>query len=76
MAGFFASKQRKIMLTQELTEYNNNIIGPFELDRREQKENEGPFLHIKRPGSKKPKASKKIKWPILLRRKRNSLFNY
>ena len=76
MAGFFGSKAKKDNANPGTDEDNNNIIGPFELDRREQKEMKALFCISKDKDRKKPKASKKSKMPILPRRKRNSLFNY
>ena len=52
MAGLFGSKAKKDNASPG-TANNNTIIGPFELDRREQKEMRALFCISKRQGSKK-----------------------
>ena len=61
MAGLFASKTTKDNANPGTDEYNNNIIGPFELDRREQKEMKALFCTSKDQDRKNLKTSKKSK---------------
>ena len=61
MAGFFGSKAKKDNASPGTDEDNNTIIGPFELDRREQKEMKALFCISKDKDRKKPKDSKKSK---------------
>ena len=76
MAGLFGSKAKKDNANPGTDEYNNNIIGPFELDRREQKEMKALFCISKDKDRKNLKTRKRANWPLLPRQKRNSLFNY
>ena len=59
MAGLFGSKAKKDNASPGTDEYNNTIIGPFELDRREQKEMKALFCISKDKDRKKPKATRK-----------------